>query len=141
MLSAVAAPTGRWRIDLAPHVRAKGEGSFRLTLRGDSGGPPAVASNVAYGDVLLCSGQSNMAISLTVSYNATAIIAAANRPEIRLFTVAKIGSRTPLKALLNTTAGQGNPAWRASTPASSRATTPMGLAWVRSRVDGRGREA
>jgi sialate O-acetylesterase len=56
-----------------------------------------------------------MAIALSAAYNATEIIAAANRPEIRLFTVAKQGAPSPLPDLLNTTSDAGNPTWRPST--------------------------
>jgi hypothetical protein len=54
-LTAVADAAGRWQISLKPHVRIKGEPSFNLTLGSDSA-VSHVASNVAYGDVLLCSG-------------------------------------------------------------------------------------
>jgi hypothetical protein len=57
-LTATADASGRWIITLAPHVRDKGEPSFTLKLSGSGIGAPAVALNVAYGDVILCSGQS-----------------------------------------------------------------------------------
>ena len=48
---------GRWVIRLPPHVRAKGEPSFELELSGSGVGQIVVARNVAYGEVILCSGQ------------------------------------------------------------------------------------
>ena len=55
-------------------------------------------------------------------YNSTAIIAAANRPEIRLFTVAKQGSMEPLQDLLNTTANEGTKPGHPSRTESERET-------------------
>lgn len=113
---ATADASGRWLISLAPHVREKGESSFTLTLSGggEGGGPSHVATNVAYGDVLLCSGQSNMELPLSSVYNWTDTIKpASNRPEIRLFYVHQEGSDTPRQHLL------GSPSWQPSTPAAA----------------------
>jgi hypothetical protein len=55
------ATTGAWEISMAPFVPNidTDSNNFTLTLTGSKGGGPIVAHNVAYGDVLLCSGQSN----------------------------------------------------------------------------------
>ena len=119
--STTAGADGRWQLDIPPHVRVRGESSFTLTLVGSSAvdaSQTKTARNVAYGDVILCSGQSNMALSLSAAYNSSEIIEAANHPEIRLFTVAKQGSMTPLPDLLNTTAFEGSPNWQPATPAN-----------------------
>ena len=58
--TATADATGAWEIAMAPFVPSPTDSnSFTLTLTGSKGGEPIVARNVAYGDVLLCSGQSN----------------------------------------------------------------------------------
>lgn len=118
-LVAKADSTGWWQIELEPHVRTKGEPSFALILTGSTGGK-YIAKNVAFGTVLLCSGQSNMALPLAAAYNSSAIIAAANRPNVRLFSVTKKGSARVERALLNTTSGQQSiaPKWTPTTSAS-----------------------
>ena len=55
-ISATADDDGWWRIVFPPHVRVQGEPSFVLTLS-SSGGETITVTNVAYGDVFLCSGQ------------------------------------------------------------------------------------
>jgi len=51
--------------------------------------------NVACGQVFVCSGQSNMGLPLSYVFNATEEIAAANRPNWRLFSVPLVPSDTP----------------------------------------------
>jgi sialate O-acetylesterase len=56
--------------------------------------------NVLYGDVWICSGQSNMEWAVRNVFNGTTEIAAAgNYPKIRLFTAAKRESPTPIVEL------------------------------------------
>jgi len=56
-----------------------------------------VLSNVAFGDVYICSGQSNMEFALRDSFdNATAIPDSKNYPNLRLFSIAKKASLTPV---------------------------------------------
>ena len=115
------ANSGKWIIALAPHVAVKGEASFTLELSGSSiGSTPITARNVAYGDVILCSGQSNMALELASAYNASTIIAAANRPEIRLFLVEKLAAPAPLERLNNYSVGSAGLGtfWALTTPVS-----------------------
>ena len=53
--------------------------------------------DVVYGDVWVCSGQSNMQFTVSNGFNATAEIAAADHyPQIRVFTAALRASSTPL---------------------------------------------
>jgi sialate O-acetylesterase len=57
--------------------------------------------NVLYGDVWICSGQSNMEWAVRNVFNGTTEIAAAgNYPKIRLFTAARTESSTPIEELL-----------------------------------------
>ena len=57
--------------------------------------------DILFGDVWLCSGQSNMQLTVSMIYNATEEIAnAGNYPKIRVFTAALRESDTPLEELL-----------------------------------------
>jgi sialate O-acetylesterase len=57
--------------------------------------------DVLFGDVWLCSGQSNMQFTVSMMFNATEEIAnAGNYPKIRVFTAALIESVTPVEELL-----------------------------------------
>jgi sialate O-acetylesterase len=56
--------------------------------------------DVLFGDVWICSGQSNMEMAVTNIFNGTLEIAnAGNYPKIRLFTAAKFPSAAPLEEL------------------------------------------
>jgi sialate O-acetylesterase len=57
--------------------------------------------DILFGDVWICSGQSNMQLTVSMIYNATEEIAnAGNYPKIRLFTAALIPSAVPVEELL-----------------------------------------
>jgi hypothetical protein len=59
MYNTTADPTtGAWQIQLEPFVPVGDidTNSFTLALTGSNGGEPIVSKNVAYGDVILCSG-------------------------------------------------------------------------------------
>jgi sialate O-acetylesterase len=57
--------------------------------------------DVLFGDVWICSGQSNMQLTVGMIYNATEEIASAgNYPKIRIFTAALEPSGTPIEELL-----------------------------------------
>jgi len=85
--SAVADAAGRWRVDLAPLVVGRGR---TLTVRGTN---TITLENVAVGEVWVCSGQSNMAMtvqpwrSFKGVLNHEQEIAAADYPDMRLFSV------------------------------------------------------
>lgn len=97
-LSAIADATGDWGIqvenlDPQPDDPAN---NFELTLSITGGTPvPIHVVNISYGDVILCSGQSNMALNLHPIYDNDTIISEAHHPEIRLFYVAAQGALTP----------------------------------------------
>ncbi len=56
---------------------------------------------VLFGDVWICSGQSNMEMTVSLIFNATEEIAnAGNYPKIRLFTAALVPSAAPVEELL-----------------------------------------
>jgi sialate O-acetylesterase len=57
--------------------------------------------DVLFGDVWVCSGQSNMQFTVSLMFNATEEIAnAGNFPKIRLFTAALVPSSSPVEELL-----------------------------------------
>lgn len=88
---------GTWRVVLPPMAASLGH-----TLNvSSSSGESATLSDIAFGDVFLCGGQSNMVFAVPAMTNATAEIAAADRyPHIRIFTVG-IGTQSavPLRDL------------------------------------------
>src|SRR3569832_228930 len=88
--STVADKQGHWETCVGPLTAG---GPFDFTVKGDN---ILVVKNVLVGEVWLCSGQSNMEWPLANTVNATETVALANDPEIRLFTVEKHTSATPL---------------------------------------------
>lgn len=88
--NAVADPQGRWQVLIGPF---KAGGPFELTVKGDT---TITIKNVLVGEVWLCSGQSNMEWPLINTFNSTETLVQANLPQIRLFTVEKHTSTTPL---------------------------------------------
>jgi sialate O-acetylesterase len=102
---------GVWRQQLPPQPASLA--SYNITATSSATGSASL-SDVLFGDVIVCGGQSNMQFSLSAALNATAEIAAANYPYIRLFTVGQgTSSNTPLVDL-NTT----EQPWTATTPAT-----------------------
>jgi sialate O-acetylesterase len=86
-----SAKDGRWLVRLK-HLKAGG--SFTLAIAGDNS---ILITNVLVGEVWLCSGQSNMAFPLSRAENAPQAIPAADDPELRLYTVPRGATDTPLK--------------------------------------------
>ncbi len=91
--STVADPQGHWQVWLDP---LKAGGPLELTVKGDN---VLTIKNVLAGEVWLCSGQSNMEWPLVNTVGGAEAVAQANYPEIRLFTVTKNTSTTPLADL------------------------------------------
>ena len=109
---------GTWQIILDPidvslteyfiQAQSKVNASDMITL-----------SHVLFGDVYVCSGQSNMQFTVDSAFNATQSLAEANNyPNIRLFTASNEEASTPLTQLMkieepwsiasNVTVGGGN---------------------------------
>jgi sialate O-acetylesterase len=80
---------GAWKATLAP---MKEGGPYDLTVAGAN---TVTLKNVLVGDVWICSGQSNMEMSLYGCAGGTAEAQAANLPNIRVFTIARCGDITP----------------------------------------------
>jgi sialate O-acetylesterase len=96
---------GKWRVTLA--ALPAGETPHTLTVSGKNS---VKLENIVVGEVWLGSGQSNMEWSLLASQNATAAIAAADHPTVRLFHVPKTQASKP--------AADVKAQWNVCTPAS-----------------------
>lgn len=87
---AIAGDDGRWSLTIevpaagGPHT-IRVEGSTTVTL-----------DDVLVGDVWLCSGQSNMEWPLRASIGAEAVLADADQPDLRLYSVPRTVAYTPL---------------------------------------------
>ena len=90
-VNTVAGAQGRWEVWLGP-LKAGGAPS-ELIVKGDN---VLTVKNVLVGEVWVCSGQSNMEWPLNNTDNAADVVARANHAEIRLFTVQKKISTSPL---------------------------------------------
>src|SRR4051794_35865956 len=77
-VTAVADSAGKWRVKLAP---LSAPGPYTLTIIGQN---TLTFTNVAVGEVWLCSGQSNMDFGMNQIADAKAEIGAGNFPHIRL---------------------------------------------------------
>ena len=89
----VAGPDGAWRVDL-PAMMAGGP--HEMTVKG---GNALVLKNVLVGEVWICSGQSNMAMSVSRCLNGKEEAAGADLPQVRLFTVRRRSVEAPAKTL------------------------------------------
>ncbi len=104
--TAVAGPNGEW-IALLPALKAGGP--YSLVVEGET---KIILDDVMVGDVWICSGQSNMAMSVSRVMNAKQEIASASHPQIRLFTVSRKFSARPLDTLA------GSSGWKVCSPES-----------------------
>lgn len=88
-VSGVAAEDGKWTVKVKP---PKVGGPYTVKVSG----PQSVElKDVLVGDVWVCSGQSNMEMGVGMARDPQKEIAAANYPNIRLFTVPKSPALTP----------------------------------------------
>jgi len=86
---ATAGADGKWMIKLDP---VKEGGPYELTVSG----PTSITyKNVLFGDVWICSGQSNMEFQLRSARDVQGAIDASTNPNIRLFTVKKNPAQSP----------------------------------------------
>ena len=86
---------GAWRVPLSP---MKAGGPYTLSVSNDAGVTQQL-SDIHFGDVFLCSGQSNMEMQVKASMNAETEIRRADYPQIRLYTVARASSPAPVNEL------------------------------------------
>lgn len=84
-----AGRNGKWEYKMNP---PKAGGPYEIALSGKNS---ITITNILVGEVWICSGQSNMQWSVQASNNAKAEIAAAEYPNIRLFTVQREVAQQP----------------------------------------------
>ena len=101
---------GKWSLELAPLTAD----STPASLMVKAGTESVTFSNVLVGEVWLASGQSNMFFPVKSALNADQEIAAANFPDLRLFSVNRISALKPLDDI---TPGEFVP-WQRCTPES-----------------------
>lgn len=101
---AAADKDGNWSFTL-PALRAGGP--YTLTLAGKN---TVTVKDVHFGDVWVCSGQSNMEWPVALTHQAKKDVAGAKYPKIRLFTVEKAVRPRPVRGV--------NGRWQACTPQS-----------------------
>jgi len=97
--------TGSWAQNAAAVATADADGRWRLALKTPAAGGPYVVtvkgkntvqlSDVLIGEVWLCSGQSNMGMTVGSSNNAAEEIAAAKYPQMRLLGVNLVTAEEP----------------------------------------------
>ncbi|GMV99222.1 MAG: 9-O-acetylesterase [Candidatus Hydrogenedentota bacterium] len=88
--SATANTQGQWRVKIGPFP-AGGPHTLTVTV----GEETKTINDVLFGEVWVCSGQSNMVWWVNQSNDAEAEIAAANYPNIRLYKAPNVTSDTP----------------------------------------------
>ena len=91
-----------WSVTLDP---VSEEGPFDIHVSQPSANGTNVTitiHDVLFGDVWICSGQSNMQLTVSMIYNGTIEIAnAANYPKVRIFTNARVASSLPVEESLS----------------------------------------
>lgn len=102
----VAGADGKWRVLL--DLSSKGPGPYEMSIQGQS---KVIIADVLVGEVWLCSGQSNMELSLSHSLRAEEEIAASTNPLLRDFHIKKQSSLVPLE--------QCEGEWKVAGPATS----------------------
>ena len=89
-VAAKADDNGRWQVSLA---KLETGGPLEMTVKSPAGS--LTLKNILVGEVWICSGQSNMEMGITMANNAKQEIAAADYPQIHLFTVTKTQTKEP----------------------------------------------
>ncbi len=115
--STTAGENGKWSVKLE---RLKPSAGRDMTIAGKNS---LTVKNVAVGEVWVASGQSNMEWPLDKAKDADKEKAAANFPDIRVFTVAKKGSKTPLD--------ECSGKWEVATPETAGRFSAVGYFFVR----------
>jgi sialate O-acetylesterase len=87
-----AGPDGRWSVKL-PATAAGGP--HKIVIEDATGENRITLSDVLFGELWVCSGQSNMEMGLNSTDHAQEDIAAADLPQIRLFTIPKTRADGP----------------------------------------------
>ena len=126
--TSAAAGTGEWIVHLPPQPASHGPFALRILARsgGDVAGSnitieSAIVADLAFGDVWLCAGQSNMQFTVAASFDAAAAIAesATFGDGIRIATVAMTAADVERDDATAATAGDAayeKSAWAKATP-------------------------
>ena len=112
-LSTEACAKGRWKVVLG---RLKAGGPYTMTIAGPNN--TITVNDILVGEVWVCSGQSNMQWPVSASRDADQEIAAADYPEIRLFSVERKVAETPQE--------ECTAAWSVCTPETVPAFSAVG---------------
>lgn len=112
LLDLKADSEGNWRIELKT-TNSKESQSIKIKSKNSD----ITLENILFGEVWLCSGQSNMSMPVKgnvgqPTFGSTMAIAKSRNPNLRLFTVYRAGSKTPLKDIEKYTS------WQEATPGS-----------------------
>ena len=109
-----------------------------ITVTGSMTKLPVVARDVLFGDVFVCSGQSNMAINVNYTLNATAAIKdAAHWPNVRRLTLVGVqGNGSLVPDRLSNTSGVWEVASPATVPEWSAVCYLSAIEMLRSHCDG-----
>lgn len=107
--AAKADANGHWQADFP--ARESGH-DLQLSVTGSGGS--ATSNDLSFGDVWLCSGQSNMEYSLRRALNGDGEVEGANDPQLRLMKVPQQLAGSPTRAFANP------PSWRPTTPDSAK---------------------
>eukprot|EP00937_MAST-01D_sp_MAST-1D-sp2_P004805 g4805.t1 len=116
---ATADDTGFWKVTLAPQIAGVGH---VIVITG-ADGARAMLADVAFGDVMVCSGQSHMTFSVNQDLNGTeAIGQSAEYPGIRMLTVGDASANSPLEDVAKLAYDRAqlpaNSSWLPSAPSS-----------------------
>jgi len=111
--------SGNWKIQLTPTPAG---GPYQLALTGKKNN--IQLEDVLFGEVWICSGQSNMQWTVNVSENSEEEIKNGNHPQIRQFLVPREMSLTPKKDITS-----GN--WQAAAPETVGNFTAVGYYFAR----------
>jgi sialate O-acetylesterase len=105
--TATADQYGRWLVRMTPFSAG---GPWTLAI---SGPKSVTIQDVFFGDVWLCSGQSNMVLPVNAVTNGAAEIAASSIPQLRHFTVFEHAQKAPRQSL------SGNSSWTVAGPTTT----------------------
>ena len=103
---------GNWRIEVET---TNSKATQRIKISSEAS--DIILENILFGEVWLCSGQSNMYQPLKgyngqPTFGSNTAVAKSYNTNLRLFSVDKVGSKTPMQDIENYTAWQGHAVFR-----------------------------
>ena len=121
--TATADQYGRWLVRIGPFKADTASQTLEVS------GPQTITiQDVQFGDVWLCSGQSNMEFNVAGGLNAAAEIAASANPNLRLFFVKKANLKAPRQTILEP--DPKNPSkWQVAGPQRFPDSPPFATSW------------